>query len=73
MAIYDPELTIENAITRGTLYTAQIDANSHTVVNIGLKYYEYISKRSSYNYGMQTLLEIISTKLTQCRRGGYQT
>ncbi|KAF2689564.1 hypothetical protein K458DRAFT_384198 [Lentithecium fluviatile CBS 122367] len=50
MAIYDPVLGIEDAIAGGTLYTAQIDANSHTVVNIGLKYYQYVSKRSNYNY-----------------------
>lgn len=51
MAIYDPELYIAEAISSGSLHTAEIDANSHTVVNIGLKYYEYLAKRSSYIYG----------------------
>ena len=51
MAIYDPTLDIAEALSSGEVYTAQIDANSHTVVNIGLVYYKYISRRPVYKYG----------------------
>ena len=51
MAIYDPSYDIAQLMTDGQLYTAQIDANSHTVVNIGLKYYTYLNKTSNYKYG----------------------
>ncbi|CAO2653808.1 Nn.00g032190.m01.CDS01 [Neocucurbitaria sp. VM-36] len=50
MAIYDPSYDIVQMMKDGQLYTAQIDANSHTVVNIGLKYYTYLNKTSSYKY-----------------------
>jgi hypothetical protein len=51
MAIYDPSYDVVQLMTNGQLYTAQIDANSHTVVNIGLKYYTYLNKTSNYKYG----------------------
>ena len=51
MAIYDPAFDLTQMMADGQLYTAQIDANSHTVVNIGLEYYTYINKTSNYRYG----------------------
>jgi hypothetical protein len=51
MAIYDPSHDIVQLMTDGQLYIAQIDANSHTVVDIGLKYYTYLNKTSNYKYG----------------------
>jgi hypothetical protein len=51
MAVYDPSFSFAQMMQEGQLYTAQIDANSHTVVNIGLMYYTYVNKTSSYRYG----------------------
>lgn len=51
MAIYDPAYDISEVLSTGKVYMAQIDANSHTVVNIGLRYHEYISMSPSYIYG----------------------
>jgi hypothetical protein len=51
MAIYDPSFSFAQMMAEGQLYTAQIDANSHTVVNIGLVYYTYVNRTSSYGYG----------------------
>ncbi|KAF2657475.1 hypothetical protein K491DRAFT_742118 [Lophiostoma macrostomum CBS 122681] len=39
VAIYDPTFDLAEALSSGEVYTAQIDANSHTVVDIGLVYY----------------------------------
>ncbi|KAH4977242.1 hypothetical protein HBI53_135100 [Parastagonospora nodorum] len=50
MAIYDPSYDIKQMVTDGQLYTAQIDANSHTVVNIGLVHYRYLNKTANYRY-----------------------
>lgn len=52
MAIYDASYSIEQMIADGQTYTAQVDANSHTVVNIGLEYYKYLNRTSNYKYGM---------------------
>jgi hypothetical protein len=52
MAIYDPQYDIEQMIPDGQLYTAQIDANSHTVVNVGLVRYRYLNRTSNYKYRM---------------------
>jgi hypothetical protein len=52
MAVYDPEFNIKQMISDGQVYTAQIDANSHTVLNIGLVHYRYINKISNYRYRM---------------------
>lgn len=51
MAIYDASYGIDQMIADGQTYTAQVDANSHTVVNIGLEYYMYLNKTSNYKYG----------------------
>jgi hypothetical protein len=51
MAIYDPSFSFAQMMAEGQLYTAQIDANSHTVVNIGLLYHTYVNRTSSYGYG----------------------
>ena len=51
MAIYDPSFDLVQMMADGQLYTAQIDANSHTVVNIGLEYYTYLNKTPNYRYG----------------------
>lgn len=50
MAIYDPAYDIKQMVADGQLYTAQIDANSHTVVNIGLVHYRYLNKTANYRY-----------------------
>lgn len=50
IAIFDPSYDIVRMMTDGQLYTAQIDANSHTFVNIGLEYYTYLNKTSNYKY-----------------------
>jgi hypothetical protein len=49
MAIYDASYNIDRMIAEDQLYTAQIDAHSHTVVSIGLVYFEYLTKTSSYD------------------------
>ncbi|KAH8732637.1 hypothetical protein GQ44DRAFT_667862 [Phaeosphaeriaceae sp. PMI808] len=50
MAIYDPSYDLIEMMVEGQLYTVQIDANSHTVVDIGLVYYTYLNKASNYKY-----------------------
>ncbi|KAH7095950.1 hypothetical protein FB567DRAFT_513829 [Paraphoma chrysanthemicola] len=50
LAIYDPSRDLIEMQSEGQLYTAQIDANSHTVVNIGLEYYTYLNRTASYRY-----------------------
>jgi hypothetical protein len=50
MAVYDAEYDIGLMVSGGQLYTAQIDANSHTVLNIGLVHYRYLNKTSNYRY-----------------------
>ncbi|KAF2831781.1 hypothetical protein CC86DRAFT_402277 [Ophiobolus disseminans] len=50
MAIYDPSFSLAQMMADGQLYTAQIDANGHTVVNVGLKYYTYLNRTSNYKY-----------------------
>jgi hypothetical protein len=57
MAIYDPAFDLVQMMADGQLYTAQIDANSHTVVNIGLVYYTYLNRTSNYKYGKQALIQ----------------
>jgi hypothetical protein len=51
MAIYDPLYDIRDMIVRNQLFTAQIDANSRTVVTIGLVHYRYLNGTSNYRYG----------------------
>ena len=51
MAVYDASFDLVQMMADGQLYTAQIDANSHTVVNIGLEYYKYLNKTPNYKYG----------------------
>jgi hypothetical protein len=66
MAIYDPSFDLVQLMTDGQLYTAQIDANSHTVVTIGLRYYTYLKKTANYKYGMSTVSNTnsVTQKLT---------
>jgi hypothetical protein len=54
MAIYDPLYDIRDMIVRNQLFTAQIDANSRTVVTIGLVHYRYLNGTSNYRYGGYT-------------------
>ena len=68
MAIYDPSYDIVQSMTDGQLYTAQIDANSHTVVNIGLKYYTYLNKTSNYKYGQLNNFKASSNHLETNQR-----
>jgi hypothetical protein len=55
MAIYDPLYDLGHMITHHQLFTAQIDANSYTVVNIGLAHYRYLNKTSNYRYRKQKM------------------
>jgi hypothetical protein len=50
MAIYDPLYDISDMILRNQLFTAQIDANSRTVITIGLVHYRYLNGTSNYRY-----------------------
>jgi hypothetical protein len=50
MATYDPTYDIKQMVSYSQLYTTQIDANSHTVVKIGLVHYRYLNKTSNYKY-----------------------
>ena len=54
---YDPAFDPIQMMADGRLYTAQIDANSHTVVNTGLVYYKYLNRTSNYKYGKQAVLQ----------------
>jgi hypothetical protein len=51
IAVYDPQYDIGDAIRNGYLQSAQIDANGHTVITVGLQYYEYIDRPPAYRYG----------------------
>jgi hypothetical protein len=50
MAIYDPDFDIRQMVSDGQVYTAQVDANARTTLNIGLVHYRYINKTSNYRY-----------------------
>lgn len=69
IAFYDPSYNITELLPSGEAYILEIDANSRTVVNIGLQYYEYLTKRPRYIYGKQ-ILECYSfhslTRLSRC-------
>jgi hypothetical protein len=60
MAIYDPSYDLGHMITNHQLFTAQIDANSYTVVNIGLVHYRYLNHTSNYRYRKQNMSTIYS-------------
>jgi hypothetical protein len=51
IAVYDPRYDIGDALRNGYLQSAQIDANGHTVITVGLLHYEYINKPPAYRYG----------------------
>lgn len=51
MAVYDARYDIRDALRDGYLQSAQIDANGHTVINVGLSYYEYLDRPPVYKYG----------------------
>jgi hypothetical protein len=51
MVIYDASYKFHEMLEAGQAFIAEVDANSHTVVNIGLTYYTYLNKTPSYKYG----------------------
>ncbi|KAF2795862.1 hypothetical protein K505DRAFT_301396 [Melanomma pulvis-pyrius CBS 109.77] len=52
MAVYDARYDIRDALRDGYLQSAQIDANGHTVINVGLSYYEYLDRPPVYKYDL---------------------
>jgi len=63
MAVYDARYDIRDAMRHGYLQSAQIDANGHTSINVGLSYYKYLDRPPVYKYGTLKLILYIVLRL----------
>ena len=55
MAIYDPHLTLEDALRQGYTRLVLINANADNSINLGLRYRQAVGFVPAYDYGMSFL------------------
>lgn len=51
VALYDPAYPLDEIVAEGRLPIATLDANSVTLINVGLRRYEYLRRQPISRYG----------------------
>ena len=55
MAIYDPSITLEDALRKGYTRLVLINADADNSINLGLRYRQALGFAPAYNYGTSSL------------------